>query len=79
MHERLRWLLCLASLVLSYLEVKGRWRIPRGGRLPTAGAESPCRKQNIKKKKKKGPNLQNTRAKSERPHKGDGGGSAGGL
>lgn len=50
-HERLRWLLCLASLVLSYLEVKGRWRIPRGGRLPTAGVESPCRKQNIEKRK----------------------------
>lgn len=76
-HERLRWLLCLASLVLSYLEVKGRWRIPRGGRLPTAGVESPCRKQNIEKKKKWGPQLAKHKGQVRGPHKGDGGGVPG--
>lgn len=65
--------MCLASLVLSYLEVK-EGENKEGGRLPTAGVECPCKGVGVKTKyKKRGPTFQNTRAKSEGRTKARGG------
>lgn len=70
--------MCLASLVLSYLEVK-EGENTKGGPLPIAGAESACRSTGLKTKYKKwGPTFQNTSAKSE-GHTKERGGVLGGL
>lgn len=63
--------MCLASLVLSYLEVK-EGENKDGGRLRTAGVESPCKCVGVKIKNGD-PAFQNTRAKSEGHTKARGG------
>lgn len=64
-------LVCLASLELSYLEVK-EGENTKGLRLPTAEVESPC--SGVKAKYRKwGPTFQNTSAKSEGRTKARGG------
>lgn len=67
--------MCLASLVLSYLRVK-EGENKKGGQLPTAGVESPCKSVWVKTKiykKKLGPAFQNTSTKSEGHTKARGG------
>lgn len=57
--------MCLASSVLSYLEAK-EGENTKGGQLPTAVVESPCKTAGVKTKSRKwGPIFQNSSAKSE--------------
>lgn len=63
-EEWSKGLVCLASLELSYLEVK-EGENTKGRRLPTAGVESPRKTSGVKAKYRKwGPTFQNTSAKS---------------